>query len=202
MFRTVISTIVGLSLSSVAQADLENWGGVIELDYGLLDVSDHEMLGFGGGIRYETETASHTFVFSARNLSRPSSPNPFGGLGTTLPNPDIKMFALDYRYGFKVSEKFEPYLKIGFGTADWGTSAMDALGNPVMIARDSSFFSLGAGILYRIHKDLHLKAEMNYMSFSNSALFSTPTSDAFGNPVSVVIGEPDLMFNIGLSMKF
>jgi hypothetical protein len=57
------------------------------------------------------------------------------------------------------------------------------------------------GILYRLRKDLHLKAEIGYYGLSSGQVIDEPTVDVFGN-TRFKQDTIRLSGSIGISFKF
>jgi Outer membrane protein beta-barrel domain len=172
-------------------------GGVIEGDLSVYDVSGAYSLGQQLGFSYKTEYGTHYLLGSAMYLEQDDSAKI---LGSSI-DVDSVGFGLAYRYGFAVSENFEPYIEYGWNRISGSYDMQDALGNTVNFDSVSRGDYLAVGILYQLWKDLHLKAEIGYQGLLRNQSISTPSVDALGNP-RLLQDTINLSSSIGITFKF
>lgn len=197
MKKTTIKQLVLSFLILTPNAASAQIGGVVEGDYSVYDVSGAYSYGQQFGISYKTDYGIHYLLGSALYLEQDDT----SITSTTSFDVDSVGFGLAYRYGFSVSEHFEPYIEYGWNTISASYDTQDALGNQLKLESDDSGDYLAVGILYRLWKDLHLKAEIGYYGLFSSQDATTPFVDALGNP-RLSNDTIHLSSSIGISFKF
>lgn len=189
-----LAIAIALLTPNIASAQ---FGGVVEGDFAIYDVSGAYSYGGQFGVSHLTEHGTHYLLGSAFYLeqddTQSSSSEGF--------DVDSVGFGLAYRYGFSFFKDFEPYIEYGWNNISASYNTTDALGNPSKLEPDNSGDYLAVGILYRLWEDLHLKAEIGCYGLLGDQDIETPTTDSLGNRV-LLRDTINLSGSIGLSFKF
>lgn len=202
MKRTLFPTLACLSFLNPLEAEVGDWGGTIELGAGVFDNDAIPFYGGSIGLSYESTVGRHYLMLGGGFGTQEASDFNFGGfvspIGTTS---DVSLFNIGYRHGLTLSEKFEPYLEVGYGQASSEVGSLDAFGNPVNFERDSGYFYTTLGLSYRLYENLHLTGSLTYLGLGDDTPFGELRSDAIGNPV-FQSQDINLLARIGLSYRF
>ncbi len=173
------------------------FGGVIEGDFAIYDVSGAYSYGNQFGVSYRTAHGMHYLLGSTFYLEQDDTQSATSeGF-----EADSVGFGLAYRYGFSFFKDFEPYIEYGWNNISASYNTTDALGNPSKLEPDNSGDCLSVGILYRLWEDLHLKAEIGCYGLLSDQFIETPTTDSLGNRL-LLRDTVNLSGSIGLSFKF
>lgn len=189
-----LAITIALLTSNIAAAE---FGGVIEGDFAIYDVSGAYSNGGQFGVSYRTEHGMHYLLGSAFYLEQDDTRSSFSE-GFDV---DSVGFGLAYRYGFSFFKDFEPYIEYGWNDIVASYNTTDALGNPLKLEPDNSGDYLAVGMLYRLWEDLHLKAEIGYYGLLSDQDIETPTTDSLGNR-ALLRDTINLSGSIGLLFKF
>ena len=189
-----LAIAIALLTPNIASAQ---FGGVVEGDFAIYDVSGAYSYGGQFGVSHLTEHGTHYLLGSAFYLEQDDTQS-FFSEGFDV---DSVGFGLAYRYGFSFFKDFEPYIEYGWNNISASYNTTDALGNPSKLEPDNSGDYLAVGILYRLWEDLHLKAEIGCYGLLGDQDIETPTTDSLGNRV-LLRDTINLSGSIGLSFKF
>jgi hypothetical protein len=190
--KQLVIAVLGLT-PAIANADI---GGVIEGDFSIYDVSGAYSYGGQFGLSYQSDFGTHYLLGGTFFLEQGDSPNAFGGSF----DMDSVGFGLAYRYGFSFKD-FEPYIEYGWNNISASYDSTDVFGNPTELESDNSGDYLAVGILYRLRKDLHLKAEIGVFGLLCDQVIDVPRVDIFGN-TRFMQDTVHMSGSIGISFKF
>ena len=202
MKQQLLPALASLFLLAPLSAEVGDFGGTIELGAGIFDSDATPYYGGSIGLSYESSLGRHYLMLGGGFATQDDSSFSQGGfnqrIGTT---DDVSLFNVGYRHGFVLSEKFEPYLEVGYGRASSDIGATDAFGNPVNFDRVSNHFYAAVGISYRLYENLHITGSVTYLALDNDTPFGEVRSDAFGN---AIFQDKDINFlaRLGLSYRF
>ena len=189
-------------LACTANAEVGDFGGTIEVGAGIFDSDAIPFYGGSIGLSYESPLGRHYLMlgggFATQDEASSTFNDPFSSGRTAA---DVSLFNVGYRHGFILSDKFEPYIELGYGQASSNTTGTDVFGNPVDLDRDAGYFYSTVGISYRIYHNLHLTGSVTYLALGNDSPFGEHRSDVFGNPI---FEKEDINFlaRLGLSFRF
>lgn len=186
--------IFAISSPLIAE-ESRQWEFLLGGDVGTYDRSDYDYIGWSCGIGYKTDCGTHLLVIGVGELNNSKR-------GSIL-YPDIDSFSVAYRYSYTASERFNLFAEIGAERLSWSETISDALGSPLSVGFDDTFYFLGLGAEVKLLEHLYLTGSVRYYLSGNDVFESSSLGiDGLGNTVVVKQEAPDLIAKIGLTFKF